>query len=55
MKDIAKHKSWVKLEFPKWVATVLCEPITKLFTLVAREGFPGFMDCQHHSKGFEAM
>ena len=43
MQDLANHKAWdiygLKLEFLKWVAIDLCEPITKLFNLVAREGF----------------
>ena len=44
MKDLANHKArdihGLKPEFLKWVANDLCEPITKLFNLVAREGFP---------------
>ena len=44
MKDLANHKvgdiHGLKAEFLKWVANDLCEPITKLFNLVASEGFP---------------
>ena len=44
MKDLANHKAsdihGLKPKFLKWAANDLCEPITKLFNLVAREGFP---------------
>ena len=44
MKYLANHKvgdiHGLKLELLKWVANDLCEPITKLFNLVAKEDFP---------------
>ena len=42
MKDLANHKARnihaLQLEFMKWATLDLCEPITKLFNLVAKEG-----------------
>ena len=44
MKYLANHNSWdihgLKHKFLERVAIDLCEPITKLFNLVARIGFP---------------
>ena len=44
MKDLANHKvgdiHGLKPQFLEWAANDLCEPITKLFHLVASEGFP---------------
>ena len=44
MKDLANHKARnihaLQLEFMKWAALDLCEPITRLFNLVAKEGIP---------------
>ena len=44
MKDLANHKArdihGSKPKHLKWVANDLCEPITKLFNLVAKESFP---------------
>ena len=38
-KSLNKRCAKLKLEFLKWAAFDLCKPITKLFNLVAREGF----------------
>ena len=42
MKDLRNHKAsdihGINLEFLKCIANDLCEPITKLFNLVAQEG-----------------
>ena len=65
MKDLANHKAedtnGLKLELLKWVANDLCEPITKLFSLVPKEGFPASWTininqmnikyCEIHSRG----
>ena len=44
MKDLANHNAGdihgLEFELLKWVANDLCELITKLFNLVAKEGFP---------------
>ena len=44
MKELANHKAGdihgLKPKLLKWVANDLSEPITKLFNLVAKEGFP---------------
>ena len=42
--DNRVNPPWLKFEFLKWVANDLCEPITNLFDLMAREGIPGFVD-----------
>ena len=48
-KSQSMRYSWVKTCVFEMGATNLCGPISKLFNLVAREGFPGFMDYQHYS------
>ena len=44
MKDLANQKArdihGLKPKLLEWIANDLCEPVTKLFNLVAREGFP---------------
>jgi hypothetical protein len=51
MKDLANREvgdsPGLKVEFPKWVVNDICEPITKLFILVARVGLPNLSNCQH--------
>ena len=44
MKDLANRdvedSPGLKIEFLKWVVNDICEPITRLFILVARVGLP---------------
>ena len=47
-KSRSRGYTWVKTSASKIAANDLCEPITKLFNLMATEG-PVFMDYQPHS------
>ena len=57
MKDPTHNKAGdihgLKLEILNWATNDLCESITKLFNLVAKEGFPISWTIKRHSNDLQ--